>query len=53
MDEKIVDLECNVVKSKKQNEELRKNNKKAKVKAEKLQYQNQDLQNNVVSTSHK
>ncbi|XP_027049985.1 trichohyalin-like [Pocillopora damicornis] len=47
LDEKIVDLECNVVKSKKQNEELRKNNKKAKVKAEKLQYQNQDLQNNV------
>lgn len=42
-----------MAKNKKQNDELRKNNKKAKVKAEKLQYQNEDLQNNVVSTSQK
>ncbi|XP_022795858.1 kinesin-related protein 4-like [Stylophora pistillata] len=47
MDEKIIDLECQVVKTKKNNEELRKNNNKAKLKAEKLQYQNQDLQDHV------
>ena len=45
----VIDLECELVKVKKQNEELRKNNKKTKVKAEKFQYQCEDLQTKLVS----
>lgn len=44
-----IDLEGELVKAKRQNEELRKNNKKSKVKAEKFQYQCEDLQTKLVS----
>lgn len=53
MDEKTVDLEGELVKTKRHNDELRKTNKKAKVKTERLQYQIEDLQGNLVSGSQK
>lgn len=49
LDSQAIDLEGELVKAKRQNEELRKNNKKAKVKAEKFQYQCEDLQTKLVS----
>ena len=53
LDEKAVNLDGELVKAKRHNDELRKNNKKAQVKVERLQHQNEDLQNNVVSESRK
>lgn len=49
LDSQAIDLEGELVKAKRQNEELRKNNKKTKVKAEKFQYQCEDLQTKLVS----
>lgn len=49
LDSQAIDLEGELVKAKRQNEELRKNNKKSKVKAEKFQYQCEDLQTKLVS----
>lgn len=49
LDSQAIDLEGELVKAKRQNEELRKNNKKTKVKAEKFQYQCENLQTKLVS----
>lgn len=49
LDSQAIDLEGELVKAKRQNEELRKNNKKTKVKAEKFQYQCEGLQTKLVS----
>ena len=48
-DEKVIDLETELVKTKKQTDDLRKNNKKSKVRAEKFQHQCDDLQKRLVS----
>lgn len=48
-DSQVIDLEGELVKAKRQNEDLRKNNKKTKVQAEKFQYQCEDLQTKLVS----
>ena len=49
-DEKVIDLEAELVKTKKQTDDLRKNNKKSKVRAEKFQHQCDDLQKRLVSS---
>ena len=51
MDAKVIDVEGELAKAKRHSDELRKNNKKAKVKAEKFQYQCEDLQSKLVSKS--
>ena len=53
LDEKAINLEGDLAKATRHSVELRKTNKKAQVKLERLQHQNEDLQNNVVSELQK
>ena len=53
LDEKAINLEGDLAKATRHSVELRKTNKKAQVKLDRLQHQNEDLQNNVVSELQK